>query len=48
MSQKTKSEQAFEDYCAAVGIAWTRLDSKAAIAHRSVSSSGRRTRTERR
>ena len=26
MSQKTKSEQAFEDYCTAVGIAWTRID----------------------
>ena len=26
MSRKTKSEQAFEDYCTAVGIAWTRID----------------------
>ena len=26
MSRKTKSEQAFEDYCTAVGIVWTRID----------------------
>ena len=26
MSRKTKSERAFEDYCTAVGIAWTRID----------------------
>ena len=26
MSRKTKSEQAFEDYCTTVGVAWTRIE----------------------